>query len=711
MKPDTMKPDTKKPGKCQVREEQLRELIFGLHQLEVGLMRAGEDSQLRLHIETCATCQHRLNMMLDEGQLQGVQEIARRSFLRDAGQGVAQGLDPDLVTQLVSLFENSCSVSILESEHERRMPSRIGNYELVDEIGRGGTGVVYRARDLRLGREVAIKVLMPPAITSHMRARFVREGRVMAAMEDRGILPIFEVIDDVDMPGIVMPIMEGGSLSGRIERGDYSLTQAARWVMEVAEALIAVHRAGCIHRDIKPGNVLLDAHGQVRLADFGLVRWQADFAVTDANAIPGTPEYLCPESLGDPPRAVTERGDIYQCGLLLYHLLCGRMPYQGSVASVLQQIVQSEPMLPRRVRPEIPRDLERVCLKAIRKQPQERYSSAIELAADLQNFLSGRPVQARPIAVWYRLGREIKRRPRTALISSLALLTAWVFGGFAWQAQQRVDELSVDNAQLSDLAVNLDAQTKQLKETAEQAEGEKRAAEIEKEFTQGQMLTALLAGTKPREPAPDPKQLKDMFLIKIKASLTAALSASQARRDLPHSIAAQALGLAQINRQFTDYPKVLEASQIAVEKLTYLVQEEADDSHLTNLVIARRIMLEAKVELSEFPEAQQSLDEQRRLIDRLAEQLPKSNLPVMERLWVETLALLVQQGLNVTPLAASQLDQVMEHWRKAAAGSIASPGQAAPTYTEASRLLVQLLHKVDRSQDVAEVETKLSSIR
>lgn len=709
-----MQGDIIEPVKCDVSEEQLRELALDLEQLHAGLVRAVDNSPLRLHIETCATCQQRLNLMFDDRQLHDVQEIALRNLQRSFHQSAPQRLDPGLVENLVSLFENARSDNqithgqIQHGIEQSSQPTRIGNYEVIDEIGRGGTGVVYRARDLRLGREVAIKVLIPQAITTQMRARFVREGRVMAAMEDRGILPIFEVIDDAQSPSIVMPIMEGGSLNTRIERNDYALLQAVHWVMEVAEALIAVHRAGCIHRDIKPGNVLLDAHGQVRLADFGLVRWQADIAVTDANAIPGTPEYLCPESLGAPKQTVSQRSDIYQCGLLLYHLLCGRTPYQGSVANILQQIVHSDPVSPRRIRPDIPRDIERICLKAIRKLPQERYGSAIELASDLQNFLCGRPVQARPIPVWHRLGRELRRRPRTTLLGLAGIGATFVLGGFTWQATQRVAELAADNTQLTHLTANLDAQSQQLKQSVEQAEGEKRAAEIEKEFTQGQILQALVAGVKPRDPAPTPNQLKDLFLTKLNESLTTALAVAQARRDPPQSIATHALGVAQINRQVFDYRKVLEVSLIAVENLTDLVQAHNDTSHLTNLVIARRVMLEARVELSDFATAQPEITEQRRLIEQLVELLPLSNVPAMERLWLETLALRTQRGLNRAPVSDSQIDLVMELWRKAA-DSLAAPNQAAPTYTEASRLLVQLLRDVGRLQDVEEVEAKLTS--
>ncbi len=714
--------DAGEPVKCDVSEVQLRELVFGLEQLQLGLVRATDDSPLRLHIESCATCQQRLNLMFDDRQLHEVQEIARRNLQRNFYQGTPQRLDPGLVQELVHLFENARGdnpvthghvpdVPVHHGTEQSSLPARIGNYEVIDEIGRGGTGVVYRARDLRLGREVAIKVLMPQAITTQMRARFVREGRVMAAMEDRGILPIFEVIDDAHRPSIVMPIMEGGSLSSRIERNDYSQAQAVRWVMDVAEALIAVHRAGCIHRDIKPGNVLLDAHGQVRLADFGLVRWQADLAVTDANVIPGTPEYLCPESLTDPKQTVSERSDIYQCGLLLYHLLCGRTPYQGSVASILQQIVHSEPVSPRRVRPDIPRDLERICLKAMRKLPQERYGSAIDLASDLQNFLCGRPVQARPIPVWHRLGRELKRRPRTTILGIVGIGALLSLGSFTWHATGRVAKLAADNTQLTNLTANLDAQSQQLKQSIEQAEGEKRAAEIEKEFTQGQILQAILAGVKPREPAPAPNQLKDLFLTRLNESLTNALVVAQARKDPPQLIATHALGVAQINRQAFDYRKVLAASQIAVEHLTALVQQQHDSSHLTNLVIAHRVMLEAAVELSDFAAAQSAIDEQRRLIEQLAEQLPQSALPAMERLWVETLALRAQRGLNLQPVTASQLSLVMDLWRKAASNSLTAPNQSSPTYTEASRQLVPLLRDAGRQQDVEEVEAPLNAPR
>ena len=300
-----------------------------------------------------------------------------------------------------------------------------GDYELIRELGRGGMGVVYEARQLSLGRVLALKMmaegrLAPP---DDLR-RFRREAEAAAHLDHPNIVPIHEVGEHDGRPYFSMKLVDGGSLARSSERSRADPVGSSRLVVLVARAVDYAHRRGILHRDLKPSNILLDRRGVPHVADFGLARRTgADGASTLANAIIGTPAYMAPEQAEGRREAVTTSADVYGLGAILYELLTARPPFRGeSVLGVLEQVREREPDRPRSIDPSIPRDLETICLKCLEKEPARRYASAEALAEDLERWLDGRPIAARRASLVERCYKWASRRPTAAALLLACLL-------------------------------------------------------------------------------------------------------------------------------------------------------------------------------------------------------------------------------------------------------------------------------------------------
>jgi WD40 repeat protein len=339
----------------------------------------------------------------------------------------------------------------------------LGAYRILKELGRGGMGIVFLAYDPSLRRTVALKVLPPERADARARARFVREAQAAAGIEHDNVVPVHLVADPADGPPyLVMPYVEGLTLRERIKtEGRLDPRDAARICQQMAEGLAAAHRAGLIHRDIKPGNVMLErGAGRAKIMDFGLVRILSQpGGTTQEGSLPGTPDYMSPEQVRQPDRIDT-RSDIYSLGVTLYEALTGEVPFRGVAHMVLQQIVDDEPRPPRRLNDKIPRDLETICLCCLHKEPGRRYPSAGALAADLRHFLAGEPIRARPVRAWERVAKWVKRRPAIAALLALVLIiTVSGFGLVTWQwnlAETARGELLDKAKELADRARQLE---------------------------------------------------------------------------------------------------------------------------------------------------------------------------------------------------------------------------------------------------------------
>jgi WD40 repeat protein len=296
-----------------------------------------------------------------------------------------------------------------------------GDYELISEIARGGMGVVYRARQVSLNRPVALKMILAGQLASEADVkRFHLEAEAAANLDHPGIVPIYEIGEHQGQHFFSMGFVEGTSLAAKVADGPLPPSEAASLTRQVAEAMHYAHDKGVIHRDLKPGNVLLDSHGRPKVTDFGLAKkLQSDSGLTQTGQVMGTPSYMPPEQAEG--KEVGPLADVYALGAVLYCLLTGRPPFAASSAlDTLLQVQEREPVPPRQLNAAVPRNLETIALKCLQKDPKRRYGSASELAEDLVRFLGGKPVLARPVGRAERLWRWCRREP---VIASLAFVS------------------------------------------------------------------------------------------------------------------------------------------------------------------------------------------------------------------------------------------------------------------------------------------------
>jgi len=319
----------------------------------------------------------------------------------------------------------------------------LGSYELLEEVGRGGMGVVFRARHVGLDREVALKVMRDSLLRSSADVeRFRDEAATAARLRHPHIVTLFEIGDADGHPYFAMEFIAGRHLGELTRNGPLPSRQAAELLWQISEALQHAHEQGVLHRDLKPSNILVDPAGLPHVTDFGLAkRFDAELRgglsrdLTLTGQVLGTPAYMAPE------QAVAKRGeadprvDVYSLGALLYHVVTGRAPFTGEgLAEVLRQVADQEPLSPRLINPAVPADLATICLKCLSKDPARRFASANELAADLRRFLAGESIHARPAGAAERVWRWCRRKP--ALAGSLGLALVALTVGFAtttWQ--------------------------------------------------------------------------------------------------------------------------------------------------------------------------------------------------------------------------------------------------------------------------------------
>lgn len=411
---------------------------------------AGGDEQLRRDVEA----------MLASHEVAG-------EFMEQAARPITALLTPD-------------SRARATPGESHRLPRLFGDYELLAEVARGGMGVVFRARQVRLNRVVALKTIVGGALASASQvARFRSEAEAAAHLDHPNIVPIYEVGEHDGQQYFSMRLIEGGSLEQRMS--DYALPDArrdggsltrtdivgrqstiARLLATVARAVHHAHQRGILHRDLKPANILIDSTGEPQVTDFGIAKLlTGDGEATQSLAVLGTPSYMAPEQAGAQTGRLTTAADVFSLGAVLYQLLTSKLPFQGATPlETLQRVIEEDPAPPRSVNPAIDRDLETICLKCLSKDPRGRYGSAEALAEDLDHWRAREPIAARPVTQAERVWRWCRRKPLLASLwagLAAAILTGLVVANWQWRRAEASAVVLRENLYAADVRLAYEA--------------------------------------------------------------------------------------------------------------------------------------------------------------------------------------------------------------------------------------------------------------
>jgi WD40 repeat protein len=365
-----------------------------LERLALGQLPEPQAEALGRHLLSCSDCANTLN------------NLHARDTLTDALRG-SQETQSVVIPAVEALMDRLARMpptvtyqgTTVRQRVEKAMPAQIGRYQVLGRLGAGGMGTVYRAHDTQLRRDVALKVPRFHGTTDEVdeaRQRFLREARAAAAVRNAHVCPIYDVGEQDGRPYVVIALVEGGSLAGRLKEGPFrDCREAVTLVCQVADGLAAVHAAGIVHRDLKPGNILLDKNGQALLTDFGLARAERDSEqLTAQGALVGTPAYMAPEQVNPEMGEAGPWSDQYSLAVVLYQMLTGRLPFEGSMVALIHQIGTNTPPPPSRHRPRLDAELERLLLTAMARRPQDRYANVREFERALLAWRDKQPAVA-----------------------------------------------------------------------------------------------------------------------------------------------------------------------------------------------------------------------------------------------------------------------------------------------------------------------------
>src|SRR5215467_821854 len=354
-------------------------------------------------------------------------ETGLNLFADESVAGVADpGLDAD------------ASLPAKKKSEQAEMFADFGDYELLEVIGRGAQGVVYRARQKSLNRTVALKVIALGhwATEPHVK-RFRREAEAAARLNHPEIVPIYEVGERDGACYFSMGLVEGGQLDTVVEREPMAIRSAVELIVKLARTLQYAHEHNILHRDIKPGNILLDEKGEPHLTDFGLARLvETESTVTRTREVLGTPSYMAPEQAAGETTKLGKATDVYGLGAVLYQLLTGQPPFAGGTTyETIRLLLDTEPRPPRSLNRKIDRELSTICVKCLDKDPKRRYPAAAGLAEDLEHWLKHEPIEARRTGLSVRGKKWVRRNPTSALLAASLVALAAAAGWIVWKAE------------------------------------------------------------------------------------------------------------------------------------------------------------------------------------------------------------------------------------------------------------------------------------
>jgi WD40 repeat protein len=442
-----------------------------LRAYRLGLLDGDEEDRVEAHVLACTSCARALVGTGDD------------AFLARVAAAAGVPTPPDLVEPTRTFTPAA------PGRARPKAPRGLADFDIGKEVGRGGMGVVYRAHQISLDRDVALKMIRDGALASPAEVeRFRREAEAAARLDHPNIVPVFETGEDDGHYYFAMGFVEGTSLADRLRKGPFPPKFAAQAVRIVARAVQFAHEHGVIHRDLKPANILAGIDGRLRVADFGLAkRLDSGQTMTATSEVLGTPQYMPPEQARGSAR-VGPAADIYSLGATLYALLTGHPPFQAATPiETLRLVLERDPVSPRRLNPAIDRDLETICLKCLEKEPGRRYDSAADLAEDLRLWLAGEPILARPVSRPERLWRWCRRNPKLAgsLLAVAASLLAVATVSYLYMTNRVhwLDRASSaeKKAQAADLAAKTaKGEKEQLKKGQSALDARIKAAEREK---------------------------------------------------------------------------------------------------------------------------------------------------------------------------------------------------------------------------------------
>jgi serine/threonine-protein kinase len=466
---------------------------------------------------------------------------------------------------------------------------QVPGYQVETVLGRGGMGVVYRATHVALNRTVALKMILDGAHASPRQAgRFRTEAELVARLQHPNIVQIHEIGEHEGRPFLALEYVPGGTLDRALAGTPLQAARAAALVATLARAVEHAHARDVVHRDLKPANVLLTADGEPKITDFGLAKLLAgDSQQSESGALLGTPSYMAPEQVEGKLAAIGPSTDIYALGAILYEAVTGRPPFRAeSPMATMLQVRACDVLPPRRLSPNLPRDLETICLKSLAKEPRRRYGSAAAVADDLERYLQGRPILARPVPVWERLWLWTRRqRALAAGIACAVLAVVTLVGGGI-----------VHNVQLSRLNNRLEASNSALLTT--RADAEQNARDAMAAITQLLVRVAdeRLAGIPEAEPV-----RHDLLNDAIKK-----LEPLQARHptdpEIRHELGRAHLGIAAIHKVLGEFAQATSQAQVALAVLDPLLAEYPGDERLADTAAGAHLFLAEQLDAQEGKE-------------------------------------------------------------------------------------------------------------